>query len=474
MVDRAFQDTQLAERDTIYILAGHFINTHADNLTEEVIEATKWYICDCLGVAIAGSSSVGCPEVVDQVVEWGGRPEATILAYGNKVPAVLAAFANATMSRALDLDDVYEEAIVHVTASVLPAALAMAEKTGQVSGRELITTVALGRDLICRMALANLNVDGERGRSMSYQFNTFASAAVTGRYLELDLDQIVAAFGLAYGQGLSNRQGVIDGTMSVRVHQGFTAHLGVMAAHLARRDVTAARHVIDGKYGYYNLYEEGRYDPSRLTDGLGQDFKGIDSSIKTYPCCKKSHTAVQATVDLVQQLGAAPDEIAEIDVGMNLDGYYTVCDPPGRRYDPETVVDAQFSAPWVVAVAAIRGTFFIEDLTEEGLRNKAARALVQRVKCRVDDAINKETAGQITPARVRITLKDGRQATKRVDHVKGHPKNPMSFDEVVDKFWQCVPHAARERNHEKMKAAVEMLRDLENATDVRELIGLLA
>lgn len=464
----------LAERDTIYAFAEHFIHSTPDDLGEDVIQATKRYIADCLGAAIAGSGSAGVPAVVEQMTEWGGRPESTVLIYGERVPAAQAAFANATMSRALDLDDVYEEAIVHVTASVVPAALAMAEKSAQISGRELITAVALGRDMICRLALANLNVDGERGRSMSYQFNTFASAGVAGRYLGLDLDQMVAAFGLAYGQGLSNRQGVIDGTMSIRVHQGLTAHLGVLAAHLARRNVTAARHVLDGKYGYYNLYEEGRYDPSTLTEGLGRDFKGITSSIKPYPACKKSHTAIQATIDLVRELNASPDEIESIDVGMNLDGFYTVCDPPERRYDPETMIDAQFSAPWAVAVAAVRGTFFIEDLTEDGLRNEAARALVKRVSCRVDPVINAETAGQITPAIVKMKLKDGRQATRRVDYVKGHSKNPMTMSDVIEKFWQCVPHAARPREMEKTQAAASMLRDLEGVPDVRALIALLA
>ncbi len=466
-------------RDTVYTLGEHLIQADWNQLPEKAAQATKRYIVDCLGVAIAGSSAPGCRDVVDQSVEWGGRPEARILTYGHHVPAFLAAFANSTMARALDLDDVYEQAISHVTASVLPVAMAMSEMVGansdaKVSGKFFIHAVALGRDLICRMGLANLNTKNERGRSQSYQFNTFASAAVAGRYLGLDLEQMVAAFGLAYGQGLSNRQGVIDGSMAVRVHQGLCAMLGIQAAQLARRGVTGARNVVDGKYGYYRLYEEGQYNPDWLIEGLGKKFYGIDSSIKPYPCCKQSHTAMQAAAELCKELNAKPQDIEHIDVGLNADAYYTVCIPPEGRYEPRTVFDIQFSAPWTVAVAAARGNFFLDDIAENAINDQVVRELVHRVSCRIDEQVEKDSVGKISPAVVEITVRDGRRAQRRVDYVKGHALNPMSDEEVIAKFRRCLPHAASPRDPDKMEKAIEMLRKLEHVADVRELFALLA
>lgn len=461
-------------RDSVYTLAEHLVNHQAEAVPPEVVEATKGFICDCLGVTIAGSGSPGCAEVAAQVAEWGGRPEATILTFGIRAPAFLAGFANSTMARALDLDDVYEAAINHVTCSVLPAALAMAEQTGRLSGLELIAAVALGRDLICRLGLANLNTAHERGRSQTYQYNTFAAAAVAGRYLGLGIEEMVAALGLAYGQGLSNRQGVIDGSMSVRVHQGLCTQLGLQAAQLARRGVTAARNVIDGKYGYYRLYEDGLYDPARLTEALGRVYTGIDSSIKPYPCCKQCHTAIEATLECCRALAAAPEEIAAIDVGLNADAYYTVCVPPEGRYRPQSVFDAQFSAPWTVAVAAVKGSFYLEDLEPQALQNPAALALAERISCRIDEEVEADSVGRISPAVVEVTLRDGRRARRRVDYVKGHPQNPMSFEEIVAKFWRGIPHAARPRDRHKMEEAVAMLGRLEQVEDVGELISLLA
>lgn len=464
----------LAARDTIYSLAEHLAVATFPQLPIDVVQATKQYITDCLGVTIAGSSAPGCQEVVDQVIEWGGRPEATILTFGNRVPAYLAAFANSAMARALDLDDVFEEAVAHVTCSVLPVALAMAEFTGRTSGRDLVAAVALGRDTLCRLALANRNLEGERGRSQSYQLNTFASAATAGWYLGLNADQMVAAFGLAYGQGMSNRQGVIDGTMAVRIHQGLSAQLGTQAAQLARRGVTGARNVIDGKYGYYHVYEGGRYDSAPVTEGLGLVFRGIESSIKPYPCCKQSHTSVRATIELCIELGAQWADIVAIDIGVNQMAYYTVCAPPEGRYRPRTIFDAQFSAPWSVAVAAVRGTFFLEDLTLAALDDPQVQSVADRVTCRIDEEVERSAVGKISPAVVEIKLRDGRYARKRVDHIKGHPLNPMTFDEIVEKFRRCVPHASIARDPKRIDQSLEMLVNLERVADIREMIGLLA
>jgi 2-methylcitrate dehydratase PrpD len=479
MAQLAEVDSGSPKQDTVYALANHFMAAAHSQLSREVLEATKVYICDCLAVTVAGSSAPGCGEVAKQVAEWGGRPEATILTFGSRVPAFLAAFANSTMARALDLDDVYEEAISHVSSSVVPVAFAMAESIGRyradlTGGRELITAVALGRDLICRLGLANLNTETERGRSQSYQFNTFASAAVAGRYLGLELEQMVAAQGLAYGQGLSNRQGVIDGSMAVRVHQGLCAQLGIQAAQLARRGVTGARNIIDGKYGYYSLYEDGLYDPMRLIRGLGETFMGIDSSIKPYPCCKQSHTAMYAAVELCRELQATPDEIERIDVGLNADAYYTVCVPPERRYRPQTIFDIQFSAPWTVAVMAAHGDFFLDDLTPAALEDETVAALVKRVSCRIDDEIERRSVGRISPAIVELTLRDGRRALKCVDYVKGHPLDPMTLDDVFDKFRRCLPYAACTKDPGKAESAMDMLAELEQVPDVRELVALLA
>lgn len=474
MVQMVETDARPAMRDTIYAIAEHFVRLRSEQVPARVVEATKLYVLDCLGVTIAGSSAAGCQAVAAQVAEWGGRAEATVLTFGHAVPAFLAAFANSTMARAMDLDDVYEPAICHVTSSVLPVALAMAELTGRVDGREFVAAVALGRDLMCRLSIANRNRGQERGRSQSYQYNTFSSAAVAGRYLELDVDQMVAAFGLAYGQGLSNRQGVIDGSMAVRVHQGLCAQLGTQAAQLAKRGVTGARNVIDGKYGYYNLYEDGLYEPADLTDALGVEFRGIDSSIKPYPCCKQGHTSVQATADLVRELEAKPHDIERIDVGYNLQAYYTICDPPEGRYAPRTPFDAQFSGPWAVATAAVKGGFTLNDLLPAALQDETVRAVARRVTVRIDEEIERDAQGSISPAVVKVLLKDGRQARRRVDYVKGHPRNPMNFSEVADKFRSCLPHAARPRDPARMEAAISLVAELERVPDVRELIRLLA
>jgi hypothetical protein len=127
--------------------------------------------------------------------------------------------------------------------------------------------------------------------NVTFQYACFGCAGVVGRVLGLDEEKMVHAMGLAYSQTAGNSQNLLEGTLATRFSQGLAAQAGVYAAVFARRGITAAREVLEGKFGYYPVYQRGEYDVRSLLEGLGERFEGVNVTLKKYPCCMHSHAA---------------------------------------------------------------------------------------------------------------------------------------------------------------------------------------
>jgi 2-methylcitrate dehydratase PrpD len=190
--------------DAIVPLVRNLIKIRYEDIPPQVLAATKKSIVDTFAAMLAGTSAQGCPEVVAQALEWGGKKESTVFHYGKKVPAFLAALANGMMARAVDFDDVFEPGTMHASASIVPAVVAAAEMKGGLSGKQFLTAVTLGVDLICRMGRTNKIPSGLSGMNVTFQYACFGCAGVVGRILGLDEEKMVHAMGLAYSQTAGN------------------------------------------------------------------------------------------------------------------------------------------------------------------------------------------------------------------------------------------------------------------------------
>ena len=184
-------------KDVAHDLVANAAKTQYGDLPSDVVEVTKKFVLDTLGTAIAGSSAPGCGDTVEVIKDWGGRKESTVLVYGGKVIAPHAAFVNSMMVQALDLDDVHEEALLHANVAVLPAALAMAERRGNVSGEDLIAAVVVGVDVACRVGLG---VIGPLSWLITCVAGYFGAAIAAGKILGLDESKLHNAIGIVYSQ----------------------------------------------------------------------------------------------------------------------------------------------------------------------------------------------------------------------------------------------------------------------------------
>jgi 2-methylcitrate dehydratase PrpD len=268
--------------DLAYTLAKHIVNTRFDDIPVEAVEGTKRVILDQFAVALAGSTEHGPREIVEEVVDWGGKPESTIWIYGDKVPAVHAAFANSVMTHGCDYDDTHLPTITHTGVVTVPAAFAFAERKGKLGGKDLIAAVTIGIDVLTRLAAGYPNVI-KQGWHATTLFGAFAAAATAGSILGLNEEQVLNALGLVYAQSSGNGQCVRDGALSKRLQPGFAVRSALQGALLAQRGVTGAHNVFEGDFGLYPLYARGEYVRHAVTVDLGKRFESANIAIKPYP-----------------------------------------------------------------------------------------------------------------------------------------------------------------------------------------------
>lgn len=449
--------------------------TRFDDLPVSTVERAKRAVLDTLAVGIAGADAASLPQLTALASHWGGRAEATLLTNGERLPAPLAALVNATAARAWDLDDLHEQNTCHVHVSLIPALLALSEARGPVAGRDFIAAVAVGAEIICRLSAAPRVGFTETGSIMSYQCAFYAIAAASARLLGLSRQQMRHALGLAHARVAGNQQAFLSGAMAVRVMQGVAAEGGLACALMAELGITGADDIFEGRYGYFRLHHRGEYDPGELTRELGVRYLLDAVSIKPlYPCCRFAHGPIEATILAVAEARIDVDAIDEIRVAVtNNEVLHLICEPVERKMDPRSVADAQFSLPYLVAWAAIHRCMDFKALEPESLRDPSVRALMARVRIEVDTAHQEEGRGTFPmPGDVSIVERGGRRTQRRVAFVKGHPRNPMSYDDVAAKFLACAGFAGP--RWAGAPATIDRVSELETLPDVGVLVPLCA
>jgi 2-methylcitrate dehydratase PrpD len=456
--------------------------TRYHDLPANVVEVVKKAIVDTVGAAIAGSSAPMGRMAAEMVATRGGKPESGLWVHGDRLPASEAAFANAIMARCRELDDVHEGSPRlgighggHVNVTIVPAALAAVEGLDRATGGPaLIAAIAVGGDLIprLRMAAGSAGRLGWEGPTVS----PFGVAAAAGKLLGFDEKTLANAMGAAYAHCAGNILSTGDGTWDVWLNAGVGARAGLTAVELARRGHQGARSPLLGRAGLYPLYFRGEYHEAALLSELGTSFESANVSIKPYPSCKGTHHAIYTTLELMRAHRIRASEIARIAVRTcryNL--RLVVEDENGRpRPAPRSLNEAQFSMPFTVAMAAVKGGVFADLLDEDALGDPDIRGMLGRISIEATaekDELQK--AEGYPPDDVDIHTVDGRVFRGCELHVKGHPRNPMSFDEVIGKFWQCVALSAKPLSRDRLDAFLGEVKALETVTDVRRLVRLL-
>ena len=448
-------------------LVRYVSQTTFDRLPTEVVSETKKFVLDTIGVGLAGATEPGCGEVVDVVKEWSAHDTgSTIIYYGDTVSPPEAAFANSVLMHALDFDDTLDSSAMHTHVSSLPAALALAEVKGRVSGKEFIAAVALGVDLTCRIASA---ITTPLSWIRTATCGSFGAAAAAAKTLRMGEQGILNTLGIVYSQTAGNAQCLVDGGLVKRMQPGFSARSAVLSAALASKGVTGATNIFEGEYGFYNLYERGKVKRERPTEDLGDHFGVMDLSIKPYPSCRMTHASIDAALELLNSRNIDPEAVSEILVY----GSKMVFDMVGGRFEirENPQVDAQFSIPYTVAVALTRGKVLLSDFSSDTItKGTSVLKLAEKIKVMIDSGL---PANDISCANMTVRMANGETFSSGVDSLRGSPSKPMSFDDCAGKFRNCLEYSGKASLIENADTLIDFIFNLEKRKDVSELFGLL-
>ncbi|MBN2437890.1 MAG: MmgE/PrpD family protein [Deltaproteobacteria bacterium] len=445
----------------------HTLETNFQRLPCFVVEQVKKSILDTIAVTIAGSSTDLTESLVNLVKSWGGREESSLLVFGGRIPASTAAMVNATLARARDLDDVHESAPMHVGAAVIPGGFAFAEYSKRILGKEItgkdfITAVTLGADFLCRLRLAGPGAANEGG--WASETPVPLAVAMTGaKMFGCSYKKMLDCLGIAYAQCSGNIQAHTEGALTVRLQEGFATMSGVLSVMLAQEGFTGAKDSLEGKFGYYNLYMKGEYRPDVFREGLGTRYEISNVSVKPYPCCKYTHTAIFGALRLAEDNRVDWKTVKRVTIVIDKHGS-NLCGGERKR-TPQSVPEAQFSYYYTVASALVKGRVFIDNFTEEAIRDEDVLSMAKKIELCIDSDRD-GTKEALCPVDISIETENGCRYSLNVATVKGHPDNPMSFDDVIKKLWECTAFSARPLAKGKIHQMIQSVRYMEEIDDV--------
>jgi 2-methylcitrate dehydratase PrpD len=284
---------------------------------------------------------------------------------------------------------------------------------------------------------------------------------------------MVNAFGIVYSSVAGNHQVTRDASLMKRLQPGLAAQAAVVAVQLAKRGIRGAQGVFEGADGFFRVYLRGRADADEVRKDLGTRFELLNLSYKPYPCCRDTHAAVDAVLQVRSKVQRPASDIEAIRVGVTGPGYQMVCVPEHVRLAPRTIVEAQFSIPYTVAAAWVDGRLGMAHFSDEGVRRADILALAARVQPYVDEEIDREWSRFVTPAKVIVQFRDGQTVEARVDYPKGHPKNGMSEAEFAAKTKDCATFAAEPLPADTAERLISTVGKLESIEDISELMRVV-
>ena len=254
-----------------------------DDIPEDVVVKTKLHILDTLGVALASHGMEFSAIVQDAARSFGGPAESTVVGSGDRLPAHYASLVNATMVHGMDFDDMHREGSIHLSAIVVPSALAVAEASGT-SGKAAIVGIVAGSEVGARIGNAACRKLLDRGWHPTGVFGAFTSAAVAGKIQGSTHGQIATAIGIAGSQCSGSAQWLEEDSWTKRLHPGWASHSGILAARLAQKGFIAPRKIFEGGKGIYRSYlNDGEFDLDKITKELGEKWETREICYKIYP-----------------------------------------------------------------------------------------------------------------------------------------------------------------------------------------------
>jgi 2-methylcitrate dehydratase len=422
-----------------------------DEIPQEVIHEVKRYLYDSIGCAFGGYHTKDVNILRSVYKEMGGKQEATLIGFGDKIPAVNAAFVNSLMIRALDFNDIYWKEDPSHPSDLIPAALAVAEMNGATM-KDVITAVVLAYEFEQR--LCEFAVPGIRERKWHHATLTqFVSPLVAGKVLGLSADQMVNAIGISgshnhtIGSPTAGKLTMMKNTVDPMAVQS-----GVFAALLAQKGYTGTEAVFEGKEGFMDTFlgwnakeqsispvkmqgrdgiSEWKWNTDKLISGLGKKYKIMECGMKAFPTEALTHTHLSATLNVVTKNNITYDNIESVTLTTLAQAYDILFDP--HKYRPESRETADHSLPYCIAAALVDHKITTQSFSDEKMKDPRIWEVIDKIKGEPSKEFEKMFPAK-QPSRVVVKTRDGKEYSEYLEYPKGDPREPMTMDDLENKF----------------------------------------
>lgn len=453
-------------------VAEFIVNSKYEDIPADVLELGKKSILDGFGLALAGSVSGMGPRVREYVQTFGpGVVNASIIGTGMKAHPRLAAFANGVSIHADDFDDTQLAAakdriyglLTHPTVGVLPPAFALCE-LGRRTGKDLMLAYHMGVEVECKIAEAISPRHYDEGFHTTGTCGTFGSAAACAKLRGLNPLQTTYALGIAATEGGGFRDNF--GSMTKPFQAGHAAENGTVAADLAALGWTAANDILEAPLGFFQA-AGGGFDPDAIVGRLGKpwNLKWPGVSIKPHPSGSLTHPAMGEMLRLIDENDIKPAEVEKVDLGANHAMMTSLL-----HHRPTTGLQGKFSMEYCLSILLLDRKAGLIEYQDAVVQRPDVQEMIKRINFYIDPEAEQAGLDKMTSI-LRIHLKNGKVLSGRAEFAKGSPSNPMSYDEVADKFRGCAEFAKWPAA--KTESIIAFVKSLESASDLSKLAAAL-
>jgi 2-methylcitrate dehydratase PrpD len=404
-----------------------------EDIPAEVAEHAKLHLLDTLGCGLAAHATGVAGEGRQAMAELGGEAQATVIGHDAGLPAPNAAFANAMLCHGLDFDDTHSDSVSHISTVTCPAALAVGEAHG-LAGGDVLTAIVGAGEAITRIGAAASGLFHARGFHPTAICGIFGATCAAARLTGSDPRTAASALGIAGSMASGLFAYLEDGTATKPIHPAWAAHGGILASRLAALGAEGPQSVIEGKFGLYHAFlgaERGEIDIDAQLADLGSRWETPRIAYKPFPVCHFMHGSLGAAADALAGRTLAPDEIEGVVVTVPAAGVSLVLEPADQKKLPRSDYEGKFSLQYSVASMLVRGHVSVSDFTDEAIADPAVLAVAAKVTYETPEY---PSYPQAFPGGVRVTLADGTTLERDFPYQQGGPENPMSADEVREKF----------------------------------------
>ena len=403
-------------------------NLKVEDIPKTVIEKLNIIVMDSIGLMVSAKNEPYILSLVDALNERG---DCNLIGHNQKVSPFNAAIINGTAVHGEDFDDTFEGTPVHVGAVMVPAMLAVAEAKN-LSGQELLKGLAIGSELICRLALVAPTAVHRQGFHPTAIFGAFGSSAGISSSIGCSQKQITSALGIVGSMASGIIEYLAEGTSTKRLHPGWAAGCGWQSANIAKSGFIGPRTVFEGTHGVFNTFAKTNIKPDflHITNNLGSRWECANLAIKPYACGTMAQPFIDCAIKLKNKISNI-DEIDKIIAQVGEGTVHRLWEPLKEKQNPSSPYGAKFSVPYCIAVGLIDGEAGLKQFTHERLKDSNIIKLASKVTYEINpnDEYPKNYTGDIT-----IYKKDGSIISANQSCLRGGKNAPLRKEEIDLKF----------------------------------------